>query len=287
MPEPRGFLLIDKPSGCSSFDVVRGLRKLTRIRRIGHTGTLDPFATGLLICALGSATRLCGYLEAEDKTYSATLRLGSQTNTGDTEGDFVRQDGPIPDKLDEAFLHERVLGLKELSPPQHSALKVNGRPAYDYARKGEKLDLAPRPVRISKFGVLNYDPPDLTYVCRVSKGTYIRSLSEYIAGCIGTVGHTVALRREAIGAVDLSEAWQLDELTPENYQAAFHPPRNLFTGFEFYQPRDAELAALRNGQGIGSEGKDTDRILLLDGNDTLLGVAKRSSGFVQPVINLR
>lgn len=286
MPEPSGFLLIDKPAGCSSFDMVRRLRKITGIRKIGHTGTLDPFATGLLICALGPATRLCKYLEAEDKSYSATLRLGSQTNTGDTEGEFVRLDGPVPDQVDEACLLQQVTRLLELRPPQHSALKVNGRPAYAYARQGELLELAPRPVMISEFKVLSYSPPDLRYVCRVSKGTYIRSLSEYLAGCLNTVGHTVALRREAIGAVGLDEAWQLDALTPENFQSAFHPPRQLFTGFEFFQPQAAELAALRNGQAFGSEGADAERILLLDSSDAILGVARRASNLVQPVINL-
>ncbi len=286
MPELSGFLLIDKPADCSSFDVVRRLRKLTGIRKIGHTGTLDPFATGLLICALGSATRLCKYLEAEDKSYSATLRLGSQTNTGDTEGEFVREGELVPERVDEDFLRNQLVRLRELSPPQHSALKVNGRPAYAYARQGEQLELAPRPVKISEFSVISYSPPDLTYVCRVSKGTYIRSLSEYIAGCLNTVGHTVALRRESIGPVRLEEAWQLDALTPANFRDAFHPPRKLFADFEFFQPREAELAALRNGQSFGSEGADTDRVLLLDANDAILGVARRVSGLVLPLINL-
>lgn len=202
MTKASGFLLIDKPAGCSSFDVIRQLRRITGIKKIGHTGTLDPLATGLLICALGANTRLCKYLEAEDKTYSATVRLGIQTDTGDAEGEIVRESEVIPEQFDED-LRTQVEQLEELLPPQHSALKVRGLPAYAYARRGEEVELAPRPARISEFQILSYSPPNLNYVCQVSKGTYIRSLSEFIASCLGTVGHTINLRREAIGTVEV------------------------------------------------------------------------------------
>ncbi|MDD4223311.1 MAG: tRNA pseudouridine(55) synthase TruB [Candidatus Cloacimonetes bacterium] len=286
MPEPSGFLLVDKPAGCSSFDVIRQLRRITGIRKIGHTGTLDPFATGLLICALGSSTRLCKYLEAEDKTYSATLRLGIQTSTGDTEGEVIHTSANIPAEVDPEFLRAQVSQLLELRPPRHSALKVNGRPAYAYARRGEALELDPRPVRISEFSVLDFSPPDLSYRCRVSKGTYIRSLSEYIAQCLNCAGHTVALRREAIGGTGVGEARSLEALNAENFRAAFYPARKLMPGFEFLTPSAAELEQLRNGQSVSAPGQDTLRILLLDEAEAVLGVARRKDGIMYPVINL-
>ncbi len=286
MSEQSGFLLIDKPGGASSFDVVRQLRRITGTRKIGHTGTLDPFATGLLICAIGSYTRMCKFLEAQDKTYSATLRLGSQTITGDIEGGFIKQGEPIPTKIDPEALREQALQIRELLPPQHSALKVQGRPAYVYARQGREVELDPRPVTVHEFEVREYAPPDLSYFCRVSKGTYIRSLSEFLAQYLGTVGHTVRLRREAIGGVSVDEAHALDTLNPDNFQAAFHPLRMLFSGFEFRCLSGEDLNALRRGQSIAGEGPDNYTILLLDSNESLLGVARREAGTLAPVINL-
>ncbi len=285
MPDPSGFLLIDKAAGCSSFDVVRGLRRISGLRKIGHTGTLDPFATGLLICALGPCTRLCKYLEAQDKTYSATLRLGSKTDTGDTEGRMI-ESGPVPAAVDGDLLLHKLIHLEELVPPRHSALKVNGQPAYAYARRGEDLELAPRPVKVHEFSFQGYAPPDLSYVCRVSKGTYIRSLSEYMARCLGTVGHTVSLRREAIGAVEVDEAQKLEDLGAENFQDHFFPARKLFSGHEFLVPDPGLLAALRNGQAVSAPGPDNPRVLLVDQDDRILGVARREEGALFPVVNL-
>ena len=136
MPD-KGFLLIDKTAGITSFDVIRRLRKLTGIRRIGHCGTLDPFATGLLICALGSYTRLIGYLEALDKSYEATVLLGKSTSTGDPEGE-INQISPVnTDCIDPEYLKAAALALKELPIPIYSAVKIGGKRAYTLARAGE------------------------------------------------------------------------------------------------------------------------------------------------------
>lgn len=143
MPEPSGFLLIDKPEGWTSFDVIRQLRRITGIRKIGHTGTLDPFATGLLICALRSGTRLCQYLEAEDKTYSATLRLGCQTSTGDTEGEFVRSGEMVPEQVDQDLLRNQVTQVQELRPPSHSALSRSKASLLMPTRGGAKFWIFP------------------------------------------------------------------------------------------------------------------------------------------------
>lgn len=140
-------------------------------------------------------------------------------------------------------------------------------------------------MRISEFTLLDYSPPDLKYLCRVSKGTYIRSLSEHIAQCLGTVGYTVALRREAIGNIEVGEARVLDDLSPDNFESAFYPVRKLFTGFEFLCPEDEDLASLRRGQTVANAGAESDRILLLDADDSILGLVKRESGILFPVMN--
>ncbi|MBW6513755.1 MAG: tRNA pseudouridine(55) synthase TruB [Candidatus Syntrophosphaera sp.] len=286
MPETSGFLLIDKAAGISSFDVIRRLRQITGTRKIGHTGTLDPFATGLLICALGSCTRLCQFLEAQSKSYSAVLKLGEKTSTGDTEGEIIERSDLIPGRLPEDNLAQAVLDLSELPTPKFSAVKVNGKPAYEYARQGIELELANRPVQISSFELRSYDPPNLSYACRVSKGTYIRSLGEFIAGFLGTVGHSTSLRRTSIGPVDVGEALQLDELTPATFADHFYPAAKLFSGYEQLIPSAELLSALRNGQSCEQSGEDREQVILVEKSGRVLGVARRAGGRLYPSINL-
>lgn len=287
MLENSGFILIDKPPELSSFAVIRELRKVSGIRSIGHSGTLDPFATGLLICALGSYTRLCRYLEAQAKSYSATIKLGEQTATGDTEGEIVLRDTNIPQEIDETQLSSAVLGLSELAIPAYSAVKVQGRPAYDYARQGVLLDLAKRPTQIHSFHLESYDPPFLAYSCRVSKGTYIRSLGEFIAQTLGTIAYTTKLCRTSIGDVSLAESQQLAEITTENFRTLFYPAAKLFSAYPAYQPKAEELAALRNGQPVSQSSEDCPQIILYDAAERVVGVAKREAGLLSPLVNLQ
>lgn len=287
MLESSGFILIDKPPELSSFDVIRRLRKVTGIRSIGHSGTLDPFATGLLICALGSYTRLCSYLEVQSKSYSATLKLGEQTATGDTEGEIVLTDTNIPQVIAEKQLAKMVLGLTELAVPAYSAIKVQGKPAYAYARQGIKLNLAKRPTQIHAFQLQSYDPPFLSYTCQVSKGTYIRSLGEFIAQTLGTVAHTIKLCRTSIGEIGLEASQQLAEISSDNFRSLFYPASKLLSGYPAYQPEAEELAALRNGQSISQSGEDCNTVMLYDTTGRVVGVAKRESGLLSPVINLQ
>lgn len=286
MPDKSGFLLIDKPAGWSSFQVVRWLRKLSGIKKIGHTGTLDPFATGLLICALGSVTRLTRYLESADKSYEAVLKFGVKTTTADPEGEVICDDGLIPSTVDFEKLKEEMLKVRELDPPQFSAIKVDGRPAYDYARKGQHLELSPRPARIYEFETISYQEPKLSFRCRVSKGTYIRSLSEYIASLLGTVAHTTSLRRLSIGAVSVDKAHHPDNFKAEMLENSFHPIQELFEDFEFLTPEDTVISELRQGRQSPNSGPDTQQILLLDQAGNALGVAKRNAGMLSPIINL-
>jgi tRNA pseudouridine55 synthase len=285
MPDQCGFLLIDKPAGISSFDVIRRLRKVTGIRRIGHTGTLDPFATGLLICSLGSYTRLNQYLESQDKSYLAVLRLGEKTGSGDTEGEVV-ENGAVPAAVDFPSITSRVLALESLPTPVYSAVKVGGKPSYAYARQGNPLDLPPRSVKIMEFQPLSYEAPHLTYRCRVSKGTYIRSLSEYIAEQLGTVGHTVSLRRTNIGSVSVEEAVQLDLLSPDNYASFFFPESRLFEAYTGRVSSEDELSHLRAGRAIHEAGGGEGKVMLFGQDGRITGVAEWRDGWLYPVINL-
>jgi len=291
MPD-KGFLLIDKTAGITSFDVIRRLRKLTGIRRIGHCGTLDPFATGLLICALGSYTRLIGYLEALDKSYEATVLLGKSTSTGDPEGE-INQISPVnTDCIDPENLKAAALALKELPIPIYSAVKIGGKRAYTLARAGEEVILDARPTTIHDFRMISQPGPDdpepaLGYRCTVSKGTYIRSLSEWIARQLDTVGYTTSLKRVAIGAIDLNEAISLEALTPDNWADSLCSPLRLFRHLEIRPTSSEELAILARGQSLSDDAEDNPTVLIGGPGNDLAGVAERSEGKLHPRINLR
>lgn len=281
-----GFLLVDKPVGITSFDVIRSLRRITGVKKIGHTGTLDPFASGLLVCAVGSFTRLCTLVEAEDKSYIAEVKLGEKTDTGDTEGKVIECSSAFPDAISESELSAQVLGLSELAIPKYSAVKVKGKPAYEYARSGVELELSARAVRITEFSIISYAKPFLTYSCRVSKGTYIRSLSEYIALQLGTVGYTTELRRISIGSVRVNAASALVDLNPENYQSRFAPVKAVLAGYPQKSLSDDIIRSLLNGQNPPDTGLDTDRIIVLDEDGNICSVAERKAGLLYPLINL-
>lgn len=227
-----GFIAINKPKDISSFDVIRRLRKVTSIRKIGHSGTLDPFATGLLVCCIGSYTRLAKFIEADSKTYVATIKLGEQSETGDTEGNIIAK-APLPDQhVDFYALAQKVMQLSELPVPAYSAVKINGTRAYTLARSGVELDMPLRATTITDFTFIpNSDAPYisskgfLSYRCTVSKGTYIRSLSEWIARELNTLGHTVALERVAVGSITLASAVNLADLNPDNWQSHLITPQ--------------------------------------------------------------
>ncbi|MBN1949227.1 MAG: tRNA pseudouridine(55) synthase TruB, partial [Candidatus Cloacimonetes bacterium] len=204
---PGGVLLIDKPTGISSFAVVRQLRKITGIRKIGHAGTLDPFASGLLVMCLGFATRIAGRLLLDDKTYVVKMKLGTSTDTGDLTGEII--DSAEPPVLTEEKLTETasaILRIREQTPPRYSAVKVGGRRAYQLARNNQEFTLLPRSVEIKNFSFTGWEAGVLEYVTTVSKGTYIRVLSETIAGLLGTRGVTTYLRRIQAGCFRVEDA---------------------------------------------------------------------------------
>lgn len=203
------FLVVDKPPEITSHDVVAMVRAVTGVKKVGHTGTLDPFATGVLALALGSATRLIPFLDEDLKVYDATIALGAATDTGDPTGQVV-EERPVP-ALDQDHV-EAVLatfrGVQMHEPPRYSAVKVQGRPLYSYAREGVDVRAAARPTRIDRISLLELGEGWLRVEIECGKGTYARVLAGLIAEALGTAGHLSALRRTRSGP--FTEAVALD-----------------------------------------------------------------------------
>jgi tRNA pseudouridine55 synthase len=223
MTTPSGLVVVDKPSGMTSHDVVARVRRLAGTRRVGHAGTLDPMATGVLVVGVEKATRLLGYLTLTEKTYAATIRLGQSTSTDDAEGEPVGG-SPATDLAPGALDAEiaELTGDIWQVPPGVSAIKVNGQRAYKLTRAGAAPELAARPVTVYEFTVTAVreagDFLDLDAVIRCSSGTYIRALARDLGAALGTGGHLTALRRTAVGPYDLDQAHTLEDLENQNHQ---------------------------------------------------------------------
>lgn len=281
-----GFLLLDKPKDITSFDVIRALRKQTGIKTFGHAGTLDPFATGLLIIAVNKYTRLLSLLEYAEKEYTATLILGKATITGDTESEIIKTDNRDISEKDIISLNSAVLKIQTLKPPIYSAIKVNGKRAYDRARAEEEFDLPERESNIYDFNIESYNYPSLTYSCRVSKGTYIRSLSQWIAEYLGTIAYTSDLRRTAIGNISVIKASQLAEITINNLNEHLLSAVNVLPNLETILLNDIPMSRIRNGLSISNPGKDNGEILLLDITENCIGIGFRKDDLLYPKVNL-
>jgi len=286
-PSTPGFLLVNKPTGCTSFDVIRSLRRITKVQRIGHTGTLDPFASGLLICCLGAFTRLASLIEAYDKTYQAIIKLGEQTDTGDPTGTVIAYDSFIPNHSLMNSLPDQVLGISALPVPIYSAVKVNGKRAYKYARQDLEITLPIKPMKVYEFEIIKYDYPFLEYRCRVSKGTFIRSLSEWIASQLGTVGHTLALERTAIGKSQLPESVSLSDLSETNWQDKTADPMQLFDAQKIISLHASEVTLLLKGMSISVNDDRNGDVLVIDDDHKIRSYGFISGGILKPRVNLQ
>ena len=210
-PGPDGLLLIDKPSGITSHDAVAAVRRALQTRKVGHAGTLDPMATGLLVIGVGRATRLLRFLGDLAKDYEGTMRLGTETTTLDADGDVVRE-APVDVTDDEirAAMHAKV-GASAQRPPAFSAVKVGGRKLYEAARKGEHLDAPARIVRVDRFEMTERDGAHVSFACSVSGGTYVRVLAADVGEALACGAHLTALRRTAIGPFTVDTATTPEE----------------------------------------------------------------------------
>lgn len=211
--DPEGVLLVDKPSGCTSHDVVAKLRRCLGMKRIGHAGTLDPLATGLLLMLIGKATKVSQFLMSLDKEYEGVMKLGETTDSHDSDGE-VREVREVPDLAAEAVVAEMktFVGDQYQTPPMFSAKKVAGVPLYKLARKGKEIEREPRFINVSKFELLEMDLPSLRFVLACSKGTYVRTIAHDLGERLGCGAHLTALRRTRIDRFNVADAVTLEQV---------------------------------------------------------------------------
>ncbi len=282
-----GVLLVDKPPGPTSHDLVARVRKVTGIRRVGHAGTLDPFASGLMLLLLGSATRLSEYLIGMDKTYEATVRLGVETTSGDIEGDIVeehaRWDELTPDQIASALagLTGRVLQ----QPPVYSAKKVNGEPAHRRTRRGENVVLQPTEVMVHELTVREQRLPFLHLFVRCSSGTYVRMLAQDLGRALGVGGHLSALRRLTVGSFSVAQAAPVEVIrTPDAVRERLLPGSEALSAYPAVELSHQEADRIRHGQALQVRWEplpEAAPIRLLLGGD-LLAVGVREEGWLKP-----
>src|SRR5262245_23453901 len=246
-----GLLNIDKPAAVTSRDVVNRVQRLLRPLKVGHAGTLDPLATGVLIVAIGPATRLIEYVQRMPKTYQGTFLLGRTSDTEDIEGSVVEMAAatvPTRLQLDAAIL--RFVGAIEQRPPAYSALKVKGRRAYKVAREGGSVELLPRTVEVHALEIVRYDHPELELLVHCGSGTYVRSLGRDLAEVVGTGAVMSALRRLAVGPFKVDEAAPLADLDFPVIQTRLIPPQLAVGQLPLVAVDDNEFRMLIQGQSI-------------------------------------
>ena len=245
-----GILLLDKPIGPTSHDAVARVRRAAGLRRVGHAGTLDPLASGLLLLGLGPAARFLEYLVGLDKSYETTIRLGQSTTTYDAEGE-VTAERPVEVTAEQiAAALDAFRGPIRQRVPSHSAVKRDGRPLYESARRGQVVELPERDVVIHALDLLAYDPPHLTLRVACSSGTYIRSLAHDLGAALGCGGHVAALRRTAVGAFSVAGTLPLDGLTAESVAAALLPPAAAVAHLPRLDVDEIEATRLSLGQRL-------------------------------------
>ncbi|MGD8848312.1 MAG: tRNA pseudouridine(55) synthase TruB [Anaerolineales bacterium] len=249
-----GLITVDKPVGPTSHKVVSVVRKSTGVRKVGHAGTLDPRASGVLVLCLGSATRLSEFLSTASKRYEAVVRFGSSTETYDAEGDFVRVTGAAPSLNDIQELLPMFRGDIEQVPPAYSAIKVQGRKAYELARSGEDVELEAREVTIYKLGIMDYNPPDLVLDIECSAGTYIRSIANDLGEALSTGAHLANLRRTKAGPFTLDDCISLTQLemaiSAGNWQQYVRPAVEALPELPKVKVSGEELKRVTHGNRI-------------------------------------
>ena len=240
-----GLIIINKPAGYTSHDIVNIVRKTLHTKKVGHAGTLDPDATGVLVVAVNKATKALQFLTAENKEYIATLKLGTSTDTMDASG-AVLETKPFTGYTNLREVLDSFLGDSMQVPPMYSAIKINGKKLYEYAREGKDIKVDPRPIHVNEIRLLKEDNDEITFRVNCSKGTYIRSLCSDIAKKLGYPGHMKTLIRSRSGDFDLSQSCTLEELTEGQYQMI--ALKDAFASMEHYVLEDESIAL--NGKRI-------------------------------------
>ena len=272
-----GFLLIDKESDYTSRDVCNIIAKIFDAKKVGHAGTLDPFATGLLIVALNNATKTLTYIEGQYKSYEATLLLGKKTSSGDLTGEEIEsKDIPNIAEEDVKNIFNSLIGESEQTVPKTSAVHVNGRKLYHYAHLNQEVELPKRTIDIKELELLEFNLPVITFKTTVSKGTYVRTLGETIAEKLGTVGHLTALRRTSILDINVSNAKTIKELN----ESCLIPTSEIIQKFLplMYLPNETELKKARHGGKLSIKlfPEILDLFCVIDDKKTAIAIYKYS-----------
>jgi tRNA pseudouridine55 synthase len=263
--EKNGFILIDKKIGDSSFKALSEIKKLYNTKKVGHTGTLDPFASGLLIVGVNAYTKLIPLLEKANKTYTGIIKLGKQTSTFDLEGD-VTNESKIP-KLSKKDIEDEIkknfLGDIEQMPPKYSALKIDGKRLYEYARKNEEVEIKPRMKKVFKFNIEYKKDDEIEFEIEVSSGTYIRSIANDLAINLNTFGHLTKLRRTKINNIDIkdnSKEYKFCDVTK-------------IIDTKMVEVSDAILADIKHGKEITL--KETEEIILAINKKNIIAILEK------------
>jgi tRNA pseudouridine55 synthase len=277
-------LPVDKPAGRTSHDVVALARRALRTRRVGHTGTLDPFATGLLILCIGRATRIAEYLTGLPKTYEATLRLGATTETDDSTGPVLAtSDGwrrCTPAQVEAALAAQT--GRLRQRPPAYSAKKIEGERAYRLARRGDAPELPPVEVHVHALEVLAIELPEVRFRVTVSAGTYIRAIARDVGEALGVGGHLASLRRTSIGAFDVDRALPLDRIDDVVAVAGARiTPLDALRHLPRFDLDAAQHAAILHGRAIPAPADLRGRVVLAAAGE-LVAVAEAADGVLRP-----
>jgi len=288
-----GVIVVDKPAGLTSHDVVSRARHIFRERSIGHLGTLDPMATGLLPLVLGRMTRLAQFYRAVNKEYEGEIRLGFATATYDAEGEPTREPQPVNVPLGEIeAAAARFCGDIEQVPPPFSAKKIAGVPAYKLARKQREVKLEPVQVRVYEFGVGPLVGDRLHFQTRVSSGTYVRSMAHDLGNVLGIGAHLASLRRTAVGEFSLADAHTLDELQARAQRGALPEalvhPRRLLPGMPSVTATEENAAMIRNGRAVNlPELSRAPLVKVFAGQAELIAIVSRIAGTLfQPKVVL-
>lgn len=287
-----GLFVIDKPSGITSHDVVSRLRKITGEKSIGHLGTLDPMATGVLPLLLGKYTRLAQYFSSAEKAYSGTIRFGFATDTYDAEGQPTTESIPPQLTLDRIRqAASRFHGELQQMPPPYSAKKIAGTPAYKLARAGQAVELKPVTIYVESFEITSLDDEEAAFTMRISAGGYVRSVAHELGQALGCGAHLSSLRRTQAGVFTLAQAHTLDELQPMAgnvaalEQISVHP-RSLLTEMPCVTADPQTLGRFRNGaQANLPEFSAAPLVKVFSGQRDLFAIAQRIAGTLfQPIV---
>lgn len=281
-----GVLPVDKPVGPTSHDVVAAARRGLHTRRVGHTGTLDPFASGLMLLCIGRATRIAEYLSGMDKTYGATVRLGVATDTDDHTGTITgtAASSHIDHAAVEAAL-DRLHGSIMQVPPAYSAKKLEGERAYSAARAGRLLTLQAVPIRVHELTIVAFEPPDLSLHIRCSTGTYIRAIARDIGANLGVGAHLTALRRTAVGSSSVEDALQVVDLgiTAAVQQRLMSPARaiDILRVMPLRDITAGEVVSIRHGRAVTAPADLAGTVALVNSGQ-LIAIAEAGDGVVHP-----